>query len=124
MKEKFFKHKECLITYNISKYSKDSLVYFEKIKKGDLFCYIDLVKVEDHARGNGLAKEALTIFLKKLEKEGIFFFHLFANYDYSYYDNPSNNGLRRLINLYEKFGFKHSVKDFDNSDQIDMTLSI
>ena len=122
--EKYFKNKECLITYNEYLANQDSdIIGFETPQSK--YIYIDLIEVKEHARGLGLGRESLTKFIDKKKEEGFNDFFLFANYDESYYENPDiEKGLFNLVRFYESLGFNAICQVNNNGDQIDMNLSI
>lgn len=124
-RERFFKYKECLITYSL--YSINSEINYltsfslEGVKD---FCYIEQIETKENFRKRGYAKAALKKFIKKMKLNKIETILLTAVYDEVYYKYPDNNGLLRLVKFYESFGFIPKEKKFSNGDYIDMRLDI
>lgn len=121
--EKFFKNKECLITFTENNAGEQMFLSAFDLPKDDKFIYIDLIEVKKYARGEGLARETLLKFIDIKRKEGFKYFFLLASYDPDYYDNPDyENGLKGLVDFYKSVGFKSIVNEFCNFDKIDMKL--
>lgn len=124
-KERFFKYKECLITYSLhntnSEFSYLTTFPLEGINK---FCYIEQIETKENFRNMGYAQQALNKFIEKMKLNKIELILLTAVYDECYYSNPDKNGLFKLVNFYKKNGFIAKDSVFSNEDYIDMKLKI
>lgn len=124
--EKIYYYKDIEISYIIDESNENYFYKFEPFIEKDKICFIELVQNISEEYGKGEGSEAMKNFLEELSLTGIKNFYLFVSYDNCYYEkNEKLKGLYRLIDFYEKFGFKTIYGRPSNyQDQVDMYLEL
>jgi len=115
---KYFKHKQCLISYS-EYFNKNDLFNLFGIRKNVKIpmVYIDLIEVHKNFRQEGMGTETLKMFISQKKEEGFKSFLLIASYNPDYYKDSIKNEIDRLIQFYNKFDFK-VIEDISSEEKI------
>lgn len=118
-KDRFFKNKQCLITYQLGSSYCEACNYTAFAYQEDLnFAYIEFIETHKDFRSSGIGRETLQKFIEKMKSEGVKAIYLMAVFDPYDYNSNTKYNISTLVNFYKSFGFESISEDINNEEDI------